>query len=283
MLRRLFQLILLGSVLATLAAWIISVEMAETWVFTRTRDPQSALKTSERLWLIRVLAPVLVMGAGFGLRRWLQTEQQLRTLAREFLAATRLSDARTTSMSARSVVCRVAIAAWLLLSLMHWEAGIRKAIHEWPIYEWASGELVLPNMSSSNRDVIRSIRGATQTEEDARILCLSDQTLYFVSYYAWPRKILHRTHPDSEFVVPQEGLSQRRAAYRLSDFTEDQLADWAPDYVLEYYASPEYVDQDPLEYDPRMVAYLRLRHDDPAYLPECPIRLRTIEEVRGAP
>jgi len=271
-------LILIVSVLATIAAWSVSVEMAETWVFTRTHDPHAALATSERLRLIRVLAPLMALGASIGLRRWPQTEQQLRTLVREFLAATRLSDSQPASARVRSVACRVAVAAWLLLSLMHWEAGIRKPIHEWPIYVWASGDLVLPNMSSSNRDAIRALRDAT--EEDSRILCLSDQTLYFVSYYAWPRKVLHRVHPDSEFAVPQEGLAQRRAAYRLSDFPEDQIADWAPNYVLEYYASPEYVDQHPLEYDPRMVSYLRKRHDDPAYLPECPLRLRPIGEAR---
>ena len=224
MLRRLFQLMLVGSVLATLAAWIISVEMAETWVFTRTRDAASALAARERLWLIRAVAPILAIGA------WLGSASLAANRAVAPRVGSRVSGRHmpvrraTASTRVRSVVCRVTIAAWLLLSLVHWEAGARKAIHEWPVYRWTTGERVLPNMSSSNRDVIRCLEEAT--EEDARILCLSDQTLYFVSYYAWPRKVLHRTHPDSEFVVPQEGLSQRRAAYRLTDFTADQVADW---------------------------------------------------------
>ncbi|MBL8851265.1 MAG: hypothetical protein JNG89_16405 [Planctomycetaceae bacterium] len=181
----------------------------------------------------------------------------------------------------RSFVVRAAMAAWLVLALVHWEAGARKAIHEWPVYEFAPGDDVLPNMSTSNRDVIRCLQEAT--EERSRILCFSDQTLYFVSYYAWPRVVLQRVHPDSEFVVPQEGLSERRAAYRLNDFTDGQLADWAPDYVLDYYASPEFVAEDPLDFDPRMIAFLRHTYDDPAYLPECPMRLRRIAEVRRSP
>jgi len=281
MLRRLFQLILVGSVLATLAAWLISVEMVETWVYTRSRDVQAALAARERMWLIRGVALPLAVGAWLALRYWPRTEQRLSVLASEFLAATRFPALSGSAARFRSTIIRVAVAGWLLLAVVHWEAGVRRVIHEWPLYGFASGERVLPKMSSSNRDIIHGLDQAT--EPDSTILCFSDQTLYFVSYYSWPRVVLQRAHPGSEFLVPNGGLSQRRAAYRLSDFKDAQINKWNPDYVLEYYAGAEFVDQDPVQFDPRLVSFLRRLYEDPVYVPECPIRLRRIAEVPNNP
>ena len=83
MLRRLFLLLLFAGVLATIGAWIISVEMAQNWVFARSGTQESLLDARAALWLIRCAAPALSIACGLSLRRWNRTEPALFALARD--------------------------------------------------------------------------------------------------------------------------------------------------------------------------------------------------------
>lgn len=281
MLRRLFVLLLLTCGLAAIAAWVISPEMAETWVYSRTRGVEAALAARDEVWLIRGAAPAVAIGAWLGLRRWARTERALRTLWREFLSATSLHNVDGSLARVRSELFRGSIAACLLLSAVHWESGVRRVVHEWPVYRWTTGTRVLPNVSESNRDVIRYVQATTP--EDARVLAVSDQTVFFLSYYLWPRVVLHRPHPDSQFVVPQPGQSRQLAAYRLQDLSHEDLARLAPDYVLEYFEGRDYFDAQRVFEDPMWTRFVREQHKDGAYVPPCNVRLRPVDEVLRGP
>lgn len=281
MLHRLFQVLLICCSLTGLTGWIVSPEMAENWAFARAGTADSLLDAQALLWIARVGAPAVAIATWWALRRWPRTERTVRRLCSEFLTATRNDQQQTNGAAVRSGVVRVLIAAWLLLAAVKWGDGARRVVHEWPIYRWTSGDRVLPNMSESNRDVIRYLREATP--EDARILGVSDQTLFFLAYYLWPREVLHHRHPESEFVVPQPGQARQLAAYRLSDLTAEQLSQMRPDYVLEYFEGPEYVEPSRVLDDRRWVSFARQLHGDPSYTPAYNVRLRRIDELQGAP
>lgn len=279
MLRSLLSLLLIASLLAGLSAWLVSPEMAENWAFARNGTPESIQDARALLWLGRVAAPLLAIAVALGLSRWNRTERALHELRREFLAVTHCGRQQGAAGSLPTIALRVAVVAWLLLASVHWGAAARRVVREWPIYRFRSGGQVLPNMSESNRDVIRYL--ATATPEDARILAVSDQTLYFLSYYLWPREIYQRRHPDSEFTVPQPG--RQLAAYRLSDLTDEDIAAVNPDYVLEYFEGPESVEPDRLLADRQWIEFSRRLHGDSAYVPQFNLRLRPIGEVQGQP
>jgi hypothetical protein len=140
---------------------------------------------------------------------------------------------------------------------------------------------VLPNMSESNRDVIRYLQSTTP--EDARILVASDQTLFFLSYYLWPRQVFQRRHPESEFTVPQPDQARQLAAYRLSDLTSEDIASIDPDYVLEYFEGPEYVEPERVLDDARWIAFVRQLHEDHGYVPPYNVRLQPIADAGSRP
>jgi hypothetical protein len=255
--------------------------MADNWAFERARTAESLLDARACLWLARIGAPAAAFAAWWALRHWSRTERALRMAWSEFLATTRTGEQLTTGNVVRSSLVRVCVGAWLLLAAVHWGGGARRALHEWPVYRWTGGDHVLPNMSESNRDVIRYLQQATP--EDARILGVSDQTLFFLAYYLWPREVLHHRHPESEFVVPQPGQARQLAAYRLSDFTAEQLSQMKPDYVLEYFEGPEYVEPRRVLDDSQWIAFVRRLHGDPSYVPAYNVRLRPVAEVRRDP
>lgn len=281
MLRRAFVLLSIVSALAGAAAWIVSPEMAENWAFTRSPTAEAVLDARALLWFLRVAAPLTAFIGWVCLRRWPRTERFLHRAGHELWEATGRSD-RATS---RGRVCSLAIlataGAWLLLAAVQWIDASRRVVQEWPVYGTRSGAQVLPNMSESNRDVIRYL--AEATPEHARILAASDQTLFFLSYYLWPRVILQRRHPDSEFIVPQPDQARQLAAYRLSDFTADEIAALDVDFVLEYFEGPEFVEPDRVLDDRMWIEFFRQRHGDRQYTPSYNVRLRPIAEMVPAP
>jgi len=281
MLRRFFVTTLIGAALLAAAAWVISLEMAENWAFTRYGTAESLLDAGALLWLLRVGAPAVALACGFALRRWRQTAASLQAIGSEFIAVTRISQSAGQLQRVRRGVVRALIATWLLLAGAHWVDGARRVVHEWPIYRFRSGATVLPNMSESNRDVIRYLEAATP--DDARILVASDQTLFFLSYYLWPREIYQRRHPDSEFTVPQPDQARQLAAYRLSDLSAADITSIDPDYVLEYFEGAEYVEPDRLLEDAHWVAFVRQLHEDRSYAPTYNVRLRPIGELGSRP
>lgn len=279
MLRRLFLLLLICSALAGLCSWIVSREMADTWAVTQSPTPEALLEARGLLWSMRIGAPVVAFVLWRCLRHWSRTERRLHATAREFLAATTPQSGNTGPAVLRRLALRTFILAWLLLAAVHWWEGGRRGLHEWPVYRWTSGDRVLPNMSESNRDVIRFLQETTP--DNARILGVSDQTLFFLAYYLWPREVLHHRHPDSEFVVPQPGQARQLAAYRLSDLTAEQLSQIRPDYVLEYFEGPEYVEPDRVLDDLLWVSFTRRLHGDPSHRPTYNVRLRRMADVRS--
>jgi hypothetical protein len=281
MLRRLFVGLMIAGAVLTVAACIVSPEMAENWAFGRYGTAESLLDARALLWLIRFASPAIAATCWFALRHWRRTDAWLRTLARELVAVTRISNSDGRLPRAGRGVFRAAIAAWLLLAGVHWADGARRVVREWPVYGGRTGAQVLPNMSESNRDVIRYLQSATP--DNARILVASDQSLYFLSYYLWPRQVFQRRHPDSEFIVPQPDQARQLAAYRLSDLTQEDIDSIAPDYVLEYFEGPAYVEPDRLLDDLRWIAFARELHADRAYVPPYNVRLRPITDVGSRP
>jgi hypothetical protein len=176
---------------------------------------------------------------------------------------------------------RSSLVAGTLLAAVQWADGVQTRLREWPVYRLRAGVDVLPNMSESNRDVIRYLQ--TVTPADARILVVSDQKLFFLSYYLSPRRILHKMHPASEHVVPQPNQQRQLPAYRLDELTASDIERLHPDYVLEYFEGPGFVEPDRLLQDRQWIAFLRERRADPAYVPSCNVILRPFAELERQP
>lgn len=275
MLRVSFLTLLVGCLALTVIAWAVSPEMAENWAFARSPTPEAVLDARMLLWVLRIGSPAVAIGGWIALRRWPRTRALFVAAGQEFAAAT------SAGVRVRGGVFRVMLVAWLLLAAVHWAGAARRVVHEWPVYRFRSGAQVLPNMSESNRDVIRYLLSATP--EDARILVVSDQALFFLAYELWPRQVFQRRHPDSEFTVPQPGQARQLAAYRLSDLTAEDVAAMEPDFVLEYFEGPEYVEPERVLDDAGWIAFVRQLHDDRAYVPPYNVRLRAIGEIGGRP
>ena len=117
----------------------------------------------------------------------------------------------------------------------------------------------------------------------ARILVVSDQTAYFLSYYLLPRQVFHKVHPDAERVIPQPDQQRQLAAYRLEDFSAEELRALDPDFVLEYFEGPAYVDRERLLEDAQWITFVRRLRGDAAYVPPYNVALRPFGEVQARP
>ena len=169
-----------------------------------------------------------------------------------------------------SNIQRFAILSALVLSLGHWGGAIRQRFRDWPYYRLNTGDQVLPNISDSNRTVIRYLRAATP--DHSRILVVSDQKLFFLSYYLRPRTLFHRMHPSAEHLIPRAHQARQLAAYRLDDLPAD-VWDCQPDYVLEYFEGAEYVDSSRTTEDLAWLDFFRQSSGDPAAVPAYVVRL----------
>ncbi|MCA9052223.1 MAG: hypothetical protein KDA75_00225 [Planctomycetaceae bacterium] len=200
-------------------------------------------------WLGRIVLPALACLALIGIVRGRQLATSMTEGWSGFLRGTRVGD------GVRTAAIRIFVAAWMLLFGVHLAGGLLQRGRDWAYFQWRSGEDVLPNMSSENRLVIRYLQHATPP--DARLLICSDQNLSFLSYYLRPRRVFHRVHPDAEFVIPQPGQSRPLAAYRLEDLTTEEMSNIGPDYIVEYFEGPDYVDADRRTEDQRWLSYWR--------------------------
>lgn len=274
--RRLCWLILLLGILATLASWLVSLPMAQNWAAARAApDPYAQFEArgfaEAALWMVRCLAAAIVLIAIVAMRHERRLQDQLLHAARALATVTciprgRCSPATSAGVAAGpTVLLRLSLAASCLVALVQGFTGITDRMRDWPVYRCRSGAEVLPNMSESNREVIRYLEYATP--DDARILVVSDQKLFFLSYYLLPRRIFHRMHPASEFTVPQPYQQRQLAAYRLSDLSQDDIDRIDPDYVLEYFEGAEFLEgMDRME-DPEWLQFIRKWRDDPSYVP----------------
>lgn len=173
----------------------------------------------------------------------------------------------------RTILFRFLLITWFGLALFHFTDGVWKRIEDWPWYHFRSGAQILPNISSSNRDVIRFLEETT--DEKSRILILSDQKLFFLSYYLLPRELFHPLHPDSEFVIPKKHQQRQLAAYRLSDLDSEYISQIAPDYILEYYEGPQYLEKERFLEDQSWLQFLQSKYGYD-HQPNYNVRLRKV-------
>jgi hypothetical protein len=276
-------LLLTGSILVGAFVWLLPVEVVQQWAVNRAGtgpfDRFEAVGQAEfALWLVRfffTLLPVVIWYVWTDISRW---RTWIVAVWHGLSASTSPSSTaditvhRSFSDRARTIGCRAALTAWMLLFAFHFIHGIGERMHEWPYFRFNSGEVVLPNISDSNRAVIRYLQH--ETPPNARILVASDQKLFFLSYYLRPRTLLHRMHPDSEHVIPLKDQQRRLNAYRLTDLTESDLAQMPHDYTLEYFEHPDLVDPSQILDDTNWISFVRQRERNPRLIPQYVVRLR---------
>ena len=262
------------------AAWLLPVEVAQSWaVGWAGRDEFSQFEafvaSSATVWFVRWSATVgvLILSVGWMKRRWL-----VPFLAKALAEFWQAAASRTTRAvpgsscrvdSIRTTLSRVFIVAWLVLAVYHAGSSVQRRLWDWPVYRLHAGRTVLPNISDTNRDVIRYLESATPA--GSKILVLSDQKLYFLSYYLLPRRLYHPTHPDSEFVIAQPYNQRQLAAYRLEDLSPDHVQRLQPDYIVEYLEGAHFTRGRDLERDRNWLTFQRHRHGAnwrPEYLVE---------------
>ena len=279
-------LLAVAALLVAAFCWIVPIEVIEQWAFDRagqgTFDRFEAIGQADFfVWVGRIVAPLwlwICWSIGSHLAAW---EAYGIELIRGLAAITRLAvESRSTGRvsllaSLRTYGLRGLLVAWGVLWLAHAVHGLGLRGHDWPYFRFHSGEEVLPNISDSNRLVIRYLREVTPPT--ARILVASDQKLFFLSYYLRPRFLLHRMHPDSEHVIPLKDQQRKLAAFRLEDLTAEDLVQMPHDYRLEYFEHPDLVDQTQVLSDTAWVAFVRRTTKNPSLIPPYLVRLRKVD------
>ncbi|QDT89215.1 hypothetical protein [Gimesia algae] len=272
--RLILILLLLISVPGMAYVWLMPVEYFQTWMIERANpDQYSQFAAHEQgqamTVLLRILFPLLVIltTAGFIFYH--------RVVALADHSWQTLKQLTSLQQPGRTYLFRVLLISWFILGLVHFAGGVSQRIEDWPWYHFRPGSDMMANISDSNRDVIRFAKQAT--EEDARILVLSDQKLFFLSYYLLPRKLFHPLHPESEFVIPKEFQQRQLKAYRLSELDTDYLNKIAPDYILEYYEGGDYLEKERLMEDPHWLAFMQSQYG-PDYEPSFNVRLRKFQK-----
>jgi hypothetical protein len=282
---RIVRTVLLSSWCAVLllagTAWLIPVEVVQSWAVDRAADDDYSRFEADgaagaSVWFLRLATTVLgIILTAVWIRRRSSIPFLVEVLTSLWHAA---ADTNTVGESRspmlkliRSTTTRLFIVGWLVLGVYHAGASVSRRLWEWPLYRLYSGHTILPNISDSNREVIRYLAAATPP--DSKILVLSDQKLFFLSYYLLPRRLYHPTHPDSEFVIPLPHNQRQLAAYRLADLGPDQIQRLQPDYILEYFEGPSFIADSDLTQDPVWLNFQRQRHGA-AYRPSILVVLR---------
>ncbi len=282
-----------GGLLLSGLAWLFPLEVIQGWAVARVSpsDPYAqfeALGIAEAgQWAARWLGLAI---AGMCFVLWRQRSRVapwIEGAGRGFWRVTDTTACASSSEPASprlalvvSTLKRVAILSALVLSLGHWGGAIRQRFRDWPYYRLNDGDQVLPNISDSNLAVIRYLR--TATPDHCRILVVSDQKLFFLSYYLRPRQLYHRMHPSAEHLIPRANQARQLAAYRLDDLPADAW-DCQPDYVLEYFEGEEYVDPARTTEDRDWLDFFRHSSGDPAAVPGYVVRLRRWPLTEGQP
>ncbi len=271
-----------GAMLVTVTAWLLPVEVAQSWAVSRAgRDEFSQFEafaaSSATVWFVRWAATVgvLILSVCWMKRRWV-VSFFVKALVEFWQAAASRSTCGDSGGargvdSIRSTVSRVFIVAWLVLAVYHAGCSIQRRLWDWPVYRLHAGQTVLPNISDSNRDVIRYLESATPA--GSKILVLSDQKLYFLSYYLLPRRLYHPVHPDSEFVIAQAHNQRQLAAYRIEDLSPERIQQLRPDFIVEYFEGSQFTRGRDLERDANWLNHQRHRHG-PSWHPEYLVSLR---------
>lgn len=283
--RLLLQLILVLTALTGLLSgglmWFLPIDVVQNWAYERAPDSDfhrfEALGHAEFLcWLFRIVGPLQLIASVFVWRDLSRWAGFVGDAWNGLLAVTRMGADSSIGSRWRTAIVRVFLVAWSLLTIGHFAEALQQRMRDWPYYRFRSGAQVLPNISDSNRDVIRYLKQATPKE--SRILIVSDQSLFFLSYYLLPRRVYHKVHPESEYVIPLAHQQRRMMAFRLSELDATEIRDLRPDYVLEYFEHPDFVDNDRLMEDRAWLSFLRQDYQNPQYVPSAMVRLLQFKE-----
>ncbi|MCA9044878.1 MAG: hypothetical protein KDA69_11195 [Planctomycetaceae bacterium] len=248
--------------LVTCIGWLFPVEVFQAWA-SRQAPPDDLFAQFEFIgrgeaiwWMCCFLAPLGVVASAVLFAKRAAVAPVIVGAIDEIFSHT----------SGRlAIVRRLAILAAILVGVVHLAGGVWQRVKDWPYYRLSSGETVLPNISESNREVIRYLQQTTP--EDSTIFIASDQKLYFLSYYLWPRKVVHRMHPEAEHLIPRANQARQLAAYRLKELPQDVVLQGQPDFIVEYFEGPEFVEPERHAEDARWLRFTREVHRDSNYTP----------------
>ena len=271
------------TLIATVLVWLIPIEAFQQWAYDRAKPEQfaryEAIGAAEFLtWTARIGLPLLLCITIFVFRRSARFATFVVNLIRGCGQLTEQANfagnQKTFGNRWRTFGCRVILLSWLLLFVGHAVYAFGQRAYDWPYFHFNSGQVVLPNISDSNRAVIRYLLSVTQP--DSRILVASDQKLFFLSYYLRPRTLFHKMHPESEHVIPLADQQRKLNAYRLNELTAEDLRQIPHDYTLEYFEHPDLVNRDEVLDDRNWVTFYRTQQRDPSLVPSFLVRLRKV-------
>jgi hypothetical protein len=266
----------------TIAVWLIPVDVVKVRAYDAAPlEPFAQLEAIGRAealwWFFRVVAAMGTIATAYALYHRIETARFIAGLIDDVLIVLNLKQCSGTLPPRRAVwmIRSFAVISMLTLACVHQVHGINQRAKDWSYYELNDGDATLPNISESNRAVIRYLRASTP--EDSRIFVVSDQKLFFLSYYLLPRKIVHRMHPSAEHLIPRKNQERQLAAYRLSELPDGVLAKQRPDFVLEYFEGSEYVQPERAMEDSRFLDFVRQQQQDPNYIPPYTVVLTRAE------
>jgi hypothetical protein len=241
-------------------SWVMPIEYFQDLAFQASvQDPYrqfEAIGRSEAAcWLVRLLGPIGVLAILLVLQKRVLVGHFLHQVVAEAIEATTSGESAIVPKRVASIILRAALCSWFLFAGWQWAGAIDHRLTDWPYYRFRSGSEVLPNISDANRHVIRYVRASTPPE--SRIFVVSDQKLFFLSYYLLPRRIYHKTHPESEFVIPLAHQERKLAAYRLEDLDASWISEGRFDYVLEYFEYPDAAFKDRVLDDAEWIRFFR--------------------------
>lgn len=244
--------LLLTSAWAAGVSWWVPIDVRQQEAAAAApQGPYAAIEAvgfaEARWWLIRFTAPLLCGVATLALLNSSRVAKFLTAAIDGLCVATQLP-------AIQRWLLRGFLGLWAIVGLSHAYGSVVQRLRDWPSYRLLSGQESLPNISVTNRQVIRYVKQSTPP--GSRILVLSDQKLFFLSYYLQPRRLYHPLHPDSEFVIPLAYGERTLAAYTREDLDQDFLDELNPDYVLEYFENKAYIDPARVTEDANWLTFL---------------------------
>ncbi|MEI8379243.1 MAG: hypothetical protein WCJ09_03885 [Planctomycetota bacterium] len=254
------------------AAWILPIEVAQAWAVDRVPNDEflryeASSAATASVWLLRCVASIGFLAVSLVWWKQRTAIPFFGCLVKQFWQVTAPPGAGFIV----ATTCRLMVLAWIGLAVVHGGLSLQRRLWEWPVYRLLPGRTILPNISDSNRDVIRYV--SLMTPPGSRIFVVSDQKLYFLSYYLLPRRIYHVTHPDSEFVIAQADNQRQLAAYRVQYLSPDQIDRLKPDYLLHYFEGAQYVKGEDLLQDSNWIEYQQRKHG-PTWRPQYLVSLQ---------
>jgi hypothetical protein len=266
-------------------AWLLPLDLAQGWAVGRADNNDFAMfeaygAITATMWFVRCGSTLLVALLSVVWARHRMTAPMLARAANGFwLATVPAPNTDSKRSSFRTGAVRLIVVGWLMLGVYQLGCSINRRLWDWPLYQLHTGQMILPNISENNREVIRFL--AATTPPNARILVVSDQKLYFLSYYLLPRRLYHPSHPDSVFVIAKPYNQRQLASYRLQDLTPEQIQELHPDFILEYYEGKQFIAGENLSLDSNWLNFQRRRFG-PNWQPSYLVSLRPYLAEKGS-